>query len=225
MVFLSTRDMFSFELYLADAATGKMLKKLTSSTRDQRFEEISYINSAGAWSPDGKQFAVAVYNEGKNAIAYFNMETRKMERMTSINDVDAIYQLSWSPRRNIARLFWHKGRYGHLYRCGVGEDRAEILTERGYSNIEPVWSPDGATIAFVTDRGPGTNLDSLVFSPLRLGFLDVATRKITTAAISDRAMHTSPQFSADGKASTASPIPTVLPTFTVTNFRRRSFSR
>jgi Tol biopolymer transport system component len=200
MVFLSTRDMFSFELYLADAATGKILKKLTSSTRDQRFEEISYINSSGAWSPDGKQFAVAVYNEGKSAIAFFNMATRKMERMTSVRDIDAIYQLSWSPDGTSLAFFGTRDGYGHLYRCGVGEDRAELLTERGYSDIEPVWSPDGATIAFVTDRGPGTNLDSLVFSPLRLGFLDVATRKITTAAISDKALHTSPQFSADGKS-------------------------
>jgi Tol biopolymer transport system component len=200
IVFLSTRDMFSFELYLADGATGKILRKLTSSTRDQRFEEISYINSAGAWSPDGKQFAVAVYDKGKNAIAFFNMATKKVERMASARDIDAIYQLSWSPDGRSLAFFGTKDGYGRLYRCGVGDKTAEPLTEQGYSDIEPVWSPDGSTIAFVTDRGPGTNLDSLTFSPLRLGLLDVATKNITTAAISEKALHTSPQFSPDGKS-------------------------
>ncbi len=200
LVYLSTRDMFSFELYLADGATGKILKKLTSSTRDQRFEEISYINSAGAWSPDGKVFAIAVYDKGKNAIAFFSMDTRKMDRMVSVSNVDAIYQLSWSPDGRSLAFFGTKDGYGALYRCGIGDESAEPLTERGYSSIEPAWSPDGSTIAFVTDRGPGTNLDSLTFRPLQLGFLNVATKTITTAAVGDKALHTSPQFSPDGKS-------------------------
>jgi Tol biopolymer transport system component len=200
LVFLSTRDMFSFELYLADAATGKTLSKLTSSTRDQRFEEISYINSAGAWSPDGKTFAMAVYDKGKNAIAFFNMTSKKVDKLVSIRDVDAIYQLSWSPDGRSLAFFGTKDGYGRLYRCGIGDETAEPLTERGYSDIEPVWSPDGKTIAFVTDRGPGTILDSLTFGPLQLGFLDVTTKAVSTAAISAKAMHTSPQYSPDGKS-------------------------
>ncbi len=200
IVFLSTRDMFSFELYLADAATGKILKKLTSSTRDQRFEQISYINSAGTWSPDGNKFAIPVYDKGKSAIVFFNMATRRVERMVPAADVDAIYQLSWSPDGRSLVFFGTRDGYGRLYRCGIGEGTAEPLTERGYSDIEPVWSPDGRTIAFVTDRGPLTNLDSLTFSPLRLGLIDVATKNITTAAISEKASHTSPQFSPDGES-------------------------
>ena len=45
--------------------------------------------------------------------------------------------------------------------------------------MHPAWSPDGATLAFVTDRGDGsivgTDFEHLRYAPLRLALADVAT--------------------------------------------------
>jgi len=45
--------LFGFDLVLADAATGHIVRKLASPTSDSHFDTISSLNSSGAWSPDG----------------------------------------------------------------------------------------------------------------------------------------------------------------------------
>ncbi len=57
VAFLSEKDLFSIDLYLADAHTGKILKKLTSKISNTHIDEFNFIESAGAWSPDSKRFA------------------------------------------------------------------------------------------------------------------------------------------------------------------------
>ena len=200
LAFIPTRDIFDFELYLADASTGKVVQKLTSSMHDQHFDEISYINSSGAWSPDGKSLPWSCYDRGKNSIVIFNLAAKKIVRTIAIRDVDAIYQLTWSPDGAAIAFFGTTDGYGRLYRYSFTDRKVTQLTEPGYTAIEPAWSPDGATIAFATDRGPNTDLDSLAYGPLRIGLLNVQSGDITTLAISDKASHTNPQFSPDGKS-------------------------
>ncbi|MDX1531007.1 MAG: hypothetical protein R3362_05740, partial [Rhodothermales bacterium] len=54
VVFLSERDLFGIDLFLADAQTGQILKKLESVGTDPHFDAIRFIESAGTWSPDGR---------------------------------------------------------------------------------------------------------------------------------------------------------------------------
>jgi len=41
-------------LYLANAENGRTIRKLVSATRDPHLESMQLINSAGAWSNDGR---------------------------------------------------------------------------------------------------------------------------------------------------------------------------
>jgi hypothetical protein len=54
IAFLSARELFSIDLFLADAKTGKIIRRLVSSDRDPHFESLRFIESAGSWSPDGR---------------------------------------------------------------------------------------------------------------------------------------------------------------------------
>jgi hypothetical protein len=47
LVFLSIRDVFSLDMFRADAATGEVLNKLVESSSDPHFESIQFIRSAG----------------------------------------------------------------------------------------------------------------------------------------------------------------------------------
>ena len=58
VAFFSERDRFSIDLYLADAETGKIVRKLSSSATDPHFDSLEFLNSAGAWSPDGTTLAI-----------------------------------------------------------------------------------------------------------------------------------------------------------------------
>ena len=180
--------MFSFELYLADAATGKILKKLTSSTRDQRFEQISYINSAGAWSPDGKKFAIPVYDKGKSAIVFFNMATRKIERMVPAR-MTSMRFINSPGRPTAGRLFFSAPRTvtAGCIAAESGRKPPSRLPSGGTATSNRSGRRTEAPLPLLRTAGPLTNLDSLTFSPLRLGLLDVATKNIITAAISEKA--------------------------------------
>jgi len=57
VAFLSEKELFSIDLFLADAQSGKIIRKLTSRTSNTHIDEFSFIESAGAWSPDSKKFA------------------------------------------------------------------------------------------------------------------------------------------------------------------------
>ena len=51
------------DLFLADARTGKILRKLSSKAKSGHIDEYNFIESAGAWSPDSKKIAF-VSNSG-----------------------------------------------------------------------------------------------------------------------------------------------------------------
>jgi Tol biopolymer transport system component len=57
LAFLSSKSLFSIDLYLADAQTGRVIKRLTSKTSNTHIDEFNFIESAGTWSPDSKKFA------------------------------------------------------------------------------------------------------------------------------------------------------------------------
>lgn len=59
IVFLSERDLFSIELFLADAATGRVIRKITSTATDPHFDSLQFVGSAGASDPSGARFAFA----------------------------------------------------------------------------------------------------------------------------------------------------------------------
>src|SRR6202000_2018749 len=63
LAFLSEKNLFTIDLFLADAKTGTVIKKLTSKVSNSHIDEFNFIESAGTWAPDGKQCAVRVFNK------------------------------------------------------------------------------------------------------------------------------------------------------------------
>src|SRR4029079_2230108 len=53
IAFFSERDRFAIELFLADAETGRVERKLLHAATDPHFDSLEFLDSAGAWSPDG----------------------------------------------------------------------------------------------------------------------------------------------------------------------------
>jgi dipeptidyl aminopeptidase/acylaminoacyl peptidase len=62
-----------------------------------------------------------------------------------------------------------------------------------------VWSPDGRSLAFVTDRFT-TDLDALTSGSLRLATIDVASGAIQPVAAFSTGKHLAPQWSRDGRS-------------------------
>src|SRR5471032_2217930 len=72
IAYISTGNLLRAEvfldLYLADATTGKRIKRLTSSTFNPEFEELRYAYSQSSFSPDGRTLAFTAQTGGKDVL-------------------------------------------------------------------------------------------------------------------------------------------------------------
>src|SRR2546430_5923614 len=59
IAYFSEKNSFFVDLYLADAETGRVKRRLVKSTLNSNYESLRFINSAGSVSPDGRAFPVA----------------------------------------------------------------------------------------------------------------------------------------------------------------------
>jgi WD40 repeat protein len=200
VAFFSRRGLFSIDLYLADAKTGKILKQLTSPTRGSHFDAIAFIYSAGSWSPDSKKFAFTVFADGDQQLAILDVASQDIERKISIEGVGEVTNPAWSPDGTQIALSGNSGGISNLYMLDLASSKVTQLTNDKYSDLQPAWSPDGRTIAFATDRGPSTDFTQLTFSDMQIGLYDVASQQIRVLSLFERGKHINPAFSPDGRS-------------------------
>ncbi len=199
VAFFSSRSLFSIDLYLADAKTGEIVRKLASPASDPHFDALNFINSSGAWSPDGAQFAFMVDEDGRDDIALLDVATGKIERHIQVPGVGAVTGISWSPDGKLLALSGMAGGISDIYTLDLASGRVRQLTNDRNADEMPAFSPDGQTIAFSSDRGPGTSFKDLQFSQRQLATISVNGGPVTVYSPFPNAKEINPQYSPDGK--------------------------
>ena len=201
VAFFSERSRFSVDLFIADAVSGKVLRKLSSNATDPHFDSLEFLNSAGSWSPDSKTLAVAATHGGKPVIALLDARSGNVRREIALPGLDDVLNPAYAPDGQTIVFGGNKGGLMDLYRVPAAGGAIEQLTNDPYADLEPAFTPDGSTIVFVTERY-STNLDQLVSGPLRLARLDLATKRVLPISAFLSGKHLSPQVTADGRAVT-----------------------
>jgi hypothetical protein len=199
VAYLSDEGLFSIDLYLADAHTGKILRRLTSTATNPHFDALRFVDSAGSWSPDGARFAFVATREGLNVIAILDVASRTVEKEIRVPGAGGLSNPAWSPDGRFLVISGNAGGLSDLYRISLADGAVTRLTGDKYAQLQPTWSPDGKTIAYVTDEGPGTDLQGLSYGNYRIGFYDVATGARRTIAPFEGAKNINPQYSPDGE--------------------------
>jgi hypothetical protein len=200
VAFLSTRDLFTVDLFLADAYTGEVTGKLLGASGESHFDALRFIDSAASWSPDGRKIAFVVFAGGGNSIVIIDADSRRVERRLAVPGVGAISNPSWSPDGSRIAFSGSFDGVTDLCLIDVASGRLTRLTHDLYANLQPAWSPDGRTLAFVSDQGEGTDLDHLSYGPTRIRFFDIASGESRALPLFDDARHINPQFSPDGSS-------------------------
>ncbi|MEQ9103314.1 MAG: basic secretory protein-like protein [Rhodothermales bacterium] len=199
VAFLSEKDLFNINLFIADANTGKVVKKLKSTARNSHFDQIRFISSSGSWSPDGKRFAFITFVQGDNEISILDWSKGSIERRISVDGVTAITNLAWSPDGDHLAFSGMNGGISDLYVLDLRTSAVEQLTNDRYADLQPAWSPDGIHLAFTTDRGEeGTDFATLSYGAERVGIINTETLDIRIVRPFD-GMHHNPQFTPDGQ--------------------------
>ncbi len=201
VAYLSERDLFNINLFIADAETGEVLRKLKGTASDAHFDALRFINSSGSWSPDGQRFAFVTFVQGDNEISILDVNSGKIKRRIAVEGIGAISNPAWSPDGRTLAFTGLDGGISDLYLLDLETNAIRQLTDDRYADLQPAWSPDGRTLAFITDRGPeGTDFETLRYARMRIGLLDTETNELKVIRPFGNAQHTNPQFAPDGRS-------------------------
>lgn len=197
LAFLSTREIFDVDLFLADAHTGRIVRRLASTGRDPHMDALRFIDSAGAWSPDSKRLAFVTFERGDNYLGIVTVDGGRVQHIR-VPGVDSINTITWSPDGRTIAMSAQTMAVSDIFLYDLDSNQVRRLTNDKFADLQPAFSPDGKTIAFVTDRAEGANLEALAFSQMAIATIDIDSGRVQLLPLFKGAKHINPQFSPDG---------------------------
>jgi Tol biopolymer transport system component len=182
------------ELLIQDVAGDRIAQRI----RFPQFGEIFNLT----WSPDGQRIAFSAMSEGVADLFIVDLQTEMVRQIT--NDAFADLQPAWSPDGN--RIAFVTDRFtADLATLSFGPYRLGLLdvatggisAAPGFNSgkhLNPQWSPDGASLYFVSDRDGISNI-------YRLSTANGALNQVTNVQTGVSGISSlSPAFSVAAKA-------------------------
>ena len=199
VMFFSERDLFSIDLYVADARTGEVLRKITDTATSAHTESLQFIASAGSWDRTSTKFVFPGIARGQAVLTIVDVNRGRKERELTVKGVDEVQNPTWSPDGNSIAFTGMAGGFTDLFVYDMASDQLRRLTTDQFAELDPAFSPDGKLLAFSTDRFT-TNLETLVPGDFRLAVMEMASGNVRPAGGFEGAKNISPQWTADGRS-------------------------
>lgn len=136
------------EIYLLDAGSGNVKKRLTNAWG---------IDTSPTWSPDGSQIAFVSDRHGSPQIWVMGADGGNARRLTFQGEYNQTPD--WSPKGDkIVFTARDERAVFDLFTVEVATGKIQRLTQNQGNNEEPTWSPDGRFIMFTSTRDGGSQL-------------------------------------------------------------------
>ena len=199
IAYFSEKNSFFVDLYLADAETGKVLRRLVKSTLSSNYESLRFINSAGSFSPDGRFFAIAAKHKDRDDLVILDVKKDEEVRRIPL-PLNGLTTPSWSPDSKQLVFTGYDGGISDLFVVNADGSGLHRLTNDKYADLQPSWAPDGKTIAFATDRGGKTDFAGLKFGNMRIALLHLDKGTIELLGHMDQGKNIDPAWAPDGRS-------------------------
>lgn len=154
LAFITTRSGL-FDVYIASANDGKLLKKLIEGQTSAEFESLRILSPGLTWSPDGRRLALAVKSGPSDAIAVVDVESGRTTHYR-VPQIDQIVSVAWSPVDDRIAFTASMDAQSDIYVLDLQTRETINYTSDVFSDHEPAWSPDGSALVFHSDRGSYT---------------------------------------------------------------------
>ena len=138
-------------LYLLDVRKQKTIFRF-----DMPLEGVT----SPAWSPDGRQIVFSGNKGGITDLYVVDRDGKNLRRLT--NDRHGDLQPQWSPDGGTIAFASDRGRQTDFENLkfsrwqvslyDVESGRVSVVPDQASQNLNPMWAPDGKSIAFVSDR-------------------------------------------------------------------------
>jgi Tol biopolymer transport system component len=199
VAFFGERNSFFIDLYLADAETGRSIRRMVKSTINSNYESLRFVNSSGSFSPDGRYFAIAAKRKQHEDLVILDARRGREDRRIQV-PLNGVETPTWSPDGQQLVFVGFDGGLSDLFVINRDGNGLRRLTHDKYADLLPAWSPDGKTIAFTTDRGGSTDFDELRFGNMRLALYHLDGGTIEVLPHMDEGKNVNPVWAPDGRS-------------------------
>src|SRR6266480_7741545 len=185
------------DLWLADARTGRRIKRLVNSTTNPNFEELRLLYSQSSFSNDERTLAFTGERQGKDVLYLLDVASANTKKRIDL-PVDAVWSPVWSPDDRQIAFSGARGGISDIYIVNADGSGMRQLTNDDYGDLQPAWSPDGKRLAFATERGQGTDLSILKLEKWRIAVMDLGSGTIEVLP-NQAGLNLNPAWSPDGR--------------------------
>lgn len=200
IAFLSEKNVFTIDLFLADVEKGKVISKLSSTVKNDEIDAFNFIESSGSWSPDSRKFAYVAFIKGQNKLIIINVRKRKIIEEIAIPGIKSFNNPAWSPDGNHIAFSGLCDGINNLYLYNINTGEVKQITSDKYSYLHPSWSPDGKYIVCATDKNQLQNAKCSINNAYDIAIINLKNGEINVLDIFPCAGNLNPVFSSDGES-------------------------